>query len=305
MLSSLRSFIALGAALLAAATADVPSSEYLFYEQAAQGDPVSLPWAPQVSLPAKNSGVWESKTLPVGNGRVGGTIFGGAELERINLNEVSLWSGGPNLPKNGHHYNYGPLSGKDDFGCYQPFGNLFVKYDLPGETTDYRRGLNLRNGVPFVTFRSGGIRFNSRCFVSEPDDVMVYTMAADRRGAINARIAITPYHSVYYSVQGKDTIRMHGTLANGQRFEGRVMIRCTGGSFSANGGDKHLEVSYKGKAGSQDQMPVFDASGVPFFHVKGATRVELYVSLATDYKMSSEDAWKGEDPARHNDKGNF
>ncbi|MBQ9829703.1 MAG: glycoside hydrolase N-terminal domain-containing protein [Akkermansia sp.] len=66
--------------------------------------PAVLPWAEGESeagnMPGKsNKDPWEPQSLPVGNGRVGGTVFGGDKRERVNLNEVSLWSGGPNLPR--------------------------------------------------------------------------------------------------------------------------------------------------------------------------------------------------------------
>ena len=70
--------------------------------------PAVLPWAEGESeagnMPGKsNKDPWESQSLPVGNGRVGGTVFGGDKRERVNLNEVSLWAGGPNLPDNDKH----------------------------------------------------------------------------------------------------------------------------------------------------------------------------------------------------------
>jgi hypothetical protein len=88
-----------------------PTQNYLWYKQPAGITPASLPWATEISesgnLPGKpRRDTWEAQTLPVGNGRVGGTIFGGDKLDRVNLNEVSLWSGGPNLPDNGSCYTY-------------------------------------------------------------------------------------------------------------------------------------------------------------------------------------------------------
>ena len=80
--------------------------------------------------PAKN---WEKEALPIGNGRLGGMIFGDVEKEQIQLNEDSLWTGDEN-PSG----NYGSMGG------YQTLGNLFI--ELAGQSTpnQYRRELNIR-----------------------------------------------------------------------------------------------------------------------------------------------------------------
>ena len=47
---------------------------------------------------------WESKTLPIGNGSLGASVFGAIETERISLNEKTLWLGGPNTSKGPEYY---------------------------------------------------------------------------------------------------------------------------------------------------------------------------------------------------------
>ena len=89
-----------------ATTADYSASDHLWYKQPAVLPNTVLPWAPQThnhnNLPGKNNrDTWESQTLPVGNGRIGGTVYGGDRLDCVVLNEVSLWSGGANKPGNG------------------------------------------------------------------------------------------------------------------------------------------------------------------------------------------------------------
>ena len=72
----------------------------LWYNKPAQVKALSLPWAGEGATDAHESmasgDVWESKTLPLGNGRVGATVYGGVHLDCVVLNEVSLWSGGQN-----------------------------------------------------------------------------------------------------------------------------------------------------------------------------------------------------------------
>lgn len=290
-----------------AGAAETQPNETLWYRQPAGIKEVSLPWAPTAAptgnVPGKNAragDTWESQTLPIGNGRIGGTVFGGDHLDRINLNEVSLWSGGPNLPKNGHFYKYGPKAGKNDFGSYQPFGNLYVQFTLPeSQVQDYKRELDLTNGVHTTSFTCDGVEHSRTCFVSEPDDVLVYTAKADSPGSVSAKVALMPYHDVNYTVSGNNTIIMSGTLQNGQVFEGRIQVRQQGGVAKViQKGSKNVHVNYAGQ-GNYVQ-PNIQADGIPYIEVTGANTMALIVTMATDYKQSYKANWKGKAPDKKN-----
>ncbi len=285
-----------------------PTQDFLWYKQPAVVKPAILPWEKGQSesnnLPGKNNkDPWESQSLPVGNGRVGGTVFGGDKRERVNLNEVSLWSGGPNLPGNGSGYAYGPTTGKDGFGSYQPFGNLYIDFELEGDSKDYSRSLNLKNAVASVSFTNNGAEHKRECFVSEPDDLLVYMARTDSPGGMNARIALTPNHSVSYSKQ-KNGLVMSGTLANGEKFEGRLYVKAKGGKVSVKGKAGAVPVTeYATPGGNKDSMvAVYDAGNMPYLDINGAEAFIVYVSLATDYKMDYASGWKGKDPAAINKK---
>ena len=243
---------------------------------------------------------WESQTLPIGNGRMGGTVFGGDRRDRINLNEVSLWTGGPNLGNNGAGYAYGPKTGRDGFGCYQPFGNFWAEFDLGAPTEEYSRSLNLEDGIARVQFISGDVRHSREAFVSEPDNVMVYTAKADKPGALAVKLGLTPCHDTDFSLVGKDTVVMSGMLANGEKFEARMQVKAKGGKLTPVGGNHHVAVSYEGKGAGV--RPVLEAKGVPYIQVKGADSVAVYITMATDYKEDFKAGWKGGDPAKHNAK---
>ena len=281
------------------------TDHHLWYRQPAVVPATPLPWTavPHLvnNLPGKqNKDTWESQTLPVGNGRIGGTVYGGDRLDCVVLNEVSLWSGGPNTPHNGASYKYGPKAGRNDFGSYQPFANLYVAYDYAGQATNYSRALDLQKGEASTSFEADGCQYTRSCFASRPDDVIVYTAEAGKPGSITASIALTPYHNVTYSKGEGNTIIMSGTLANGQQFEGRIHVQTKGGSISLEGPMGDAAVSYTGR--NDNQMPVSQASHVPYLRVQGADSLVIYVSLATDYKQDYASGWKGEAPASRNDK---
>jgi len=89
---------------------------------------------------------WETQALPIGNGELGGMVFGGVEKEHIQFNVDSLWTGDEN-PKGAYE---NPRQVKktrvEHMGNYQSFGDLFI--DLaPGKVTNYQRDLDLSETV--------------------------------------------------------------------------------------------------------------------------------------------------------------
>ncbi len=285
-----------------------PSQDYLWYKQPAIVKPANLPWTAGDSdsnnLPGKeNKDPWESQSLPIGNGRIGGTIFGGDKRERVNLNEVSLWSGGPNLPGNGNGYAYGPTTGKDGFGSYQPFGNLYIDFELEGQTENYYRSLDLRDAIARVSFTNNGDQHERECFVSEPDNVLVYMARTDAKDGLNAKIALTPNHSVSYS-KGKNGITMSGTLANGEKFEGQIVIKAKGGKVAVKGKSGAVPITEYAvpRPQKESMVAVYNAANMPYIEVSGSEAIIVYVSLATDYKMDYKSSWKGNSPSSTNKK---
>ena len=279
-----------------------PADE-LWYDEPADVRANSLPWNPKggsdKATPPPREDVWESRTLPLGNGRIGATVFGGARLDCVTLNEVSLWSGGANSRDNGSHYEYGPLADASQFGSYQPFANLFIRYDVPGNLAHYRRALTLRRATATTSFDelrgAESVHHMREAFVSKPDDIFVYRAQADAHGAVNADVALLPFHSVRYKATGPHSFRMFGTLENGEAFEAHVQVRAQGGQVRLHGGkDATLRVQYEGNG--TDQKPVYNAEGVPYLSIRGAREFTLLVALATDYKMDYSADWKGESP---------
>lgn len=146
------------------------------------------------------------QAMPVGNGMIGGMVFGGIPQERIALNESSFWSGHPHNYDNPEAFQYFAqirdlvFAGKfqeaermvnDRFygkpkaqEAYQPIGDLLLSF---GSTnfTDYRRELDLETGVAKITYREGDAVITREVFVSWPDRVLVVRISADRPGRIS------------------------------------------------------------------------------------------------------------------------
>ncbi|MGB5304072.1 MAG: glycoside hydrolase family 95 protein, partial [Gemmatimonadota bacterium] len=206
--------------------------------------------------------------LPVGNGRLGGMVFGGIARERIQLNEETLWSGGPYDPVvEGAHealpqiraYLFAgdferahDLFGRTMMGVpyemmkYQPFADLWL--DFPGHegATDYRRSLDLGEGVARVRYVVDGVTYLREVFSSAVDQVLVIRISADRPGAVTFSANLHGVRNPAHSNYGTDYFRMDGIpradlrvtgkssdylgIEGRLRYEGRLRARVHGGT---------------------------------------------------------------------------
>lgn len=143
---------------------------------------------------------WEN-ALPIGNGRIGGMVFGGDDQERIQLNEDTLWSGFPrdknnydairhleearDLVRRGEWVRAQNLIRRHMLGpwseAYQPLGNLYLRQRLDTKRYQYRE-LCLDTAVAGTVYEGDGVRFTREAFVSPADQVMVVRLSGDRPG---------------------------------------------------------------------------------------------------------------------------
>jgi alpha-L-fucosidase 2 len=152
------------------------------------------------------------EALPVGNGSLGGMIFGGAEQEHIQFNEKSLITGTTQT-----------------VGFYQPFGDFYM--DFPGlKAEKYTRELNLYEGIHHVSYTSEGINYRRECFSSYPDKVIVLHLGASKPGKISCKIRLTDAHQATIFVSG-NKITATGKLAENQmEYESQLMVQNSGGN---------------------------------------------------------------------------
>lgn len=215
---------------------------------------------------SKNPGsVWESEGYPIGNGRVGAMIFSAPDRERFALNEISLWSGGPN-PSGG--YNYGKNADKNQFGNYMPFGDLFVDFKNSDNAEDFTRALNLNTGIHKVNYKANGTTFTREAFASTPAKVLIINYTADKAKQFSADFSINSQTDATITANN-NTLTWKGELKNGERYEGRVIILPTGGKTTVNG--QNISVS-------------------------NADSCMVIIAMETDYVMDYHKNWKGEAP---------
>ena len=170
------------------------------------------------------------EALAVGNGRLGAMVYGGVQTERLQLNEDSIWAGGPHDYADPDAYKVVErirsliveekwleaqrLADERFMGRpteqmqYQPIGDLELSFPtLTEEATDYLRTLDLRQAVTTTSFTSAGVNYRREVFSSHPDQVLVLRLTADRPGMIN-------FDATFTSPQDTSTRRFDGsTLA--------------------------------------------------------------------------------------------
>ena len=139
------------------------SGEPISSQQAATSDPALTLW---YDKPAK---VWMTEALPIGNGPMGAMLFGGTEVERIQFNEISLWTG--DLVSKGL-LGVTAKEEIDNLGAHQAFGDLFIQlgHDF-SKVTEYRRQLDIDRAVHSVEYVYEGTRFRQTAFASHPAGV--------------------------------------------------------------------------------------------------------------------------------------
>ncbi|GAB6929003.1 glycoside hydrolase family 95 protein [Paenibacillus sp. JCM 10914] len=195
-----------------------------------------------------------NEALPIGNGRLGGMVYGKTSLERIQLNEDTLWYGGAGRGKNpnaapyiddirqmlqegrqaeAEHLARMALTSSPKYEQpYQPLGDLLLKFlDAEETVEDYRRELDLERSMVTVTYAARGVQYGRQYFVSAPDGVLVIRLSADRPGALTfaANLMRRPFDNGTESL-GHDTLLMKGECgADGVSF-------CAGLRAAAEGG---------------------------------------------------------------------
>jgi len=178
---------------------------------------------------------WQGQPLPLGNGRMGCMVFGGVEKERIQFNVDSLWTGDENLvgKKPGVSHNVSYLA--EGMGFYQNFGNVYISFDSPNETTQYRRQLDLSRGVHTVSYTTKGVRFTREVFCSYPAKAIIMRLEADAPGQYSGSIVLEDAHEAQTVARGA-RLTFKGALGNGLEYEAQLQVFNDGGQITSEGG---------------------------------------------------------------------
>lgn len=234
----------------------IPFSLILFVQGAfSQNEPLKM-W---YEAPADE---W-MKSLPIGNGRLSGMVFGGVSKEAIALNEITLWSGQKNEAQEkpfgkealrnlqqmffdgkleeGNAIASGKLVGSpESFGTHVPFGDIELLFGQGNASVkNYNRSLDLANGIASVSYEQDGVTYTRDYFCSNPANVMIIRLTASQKGRQSFEIRLNPLRESVVTTE-KDAICFTGQVSfptfgpGGVHFYGQVKALAEGGSIRQN-----------------------------------------------------------------------
>jgi alpha-L-fucosidase 2 len=234
------------------------------------------------------------EALPVGNGRLGAMVFGDPVKEVIQLNENTIWAGGPNrndnpdareaLPevrelvfegkyKEAQDLINSKFISKTSHGMpYQLAGNLRLNFQGHEVFSDYYRELNLEQAVAATHYKINGTTYSTQVFASFPDQVIISRISADKPGSVSFSATLDRPSKTDVSTAGNDELIMSGTTNDFETVKGKVQFK--------------IKVKIVTKGGSV-------ASGDTVLNVSNADEAVIYISIASNfvnYKDLSENA---------------
>ena len=225
----------------------------------------------------KPAGKW-TEALPLGNGRIGAMVFGGVEDDRLQINEDTLWGGGPHDYVNPEAYSHLAEIRQSIFAGevaeaekasealmgqpkvlmpYQPFCDIRLHFPSHGAVTGYHRELRLDDAIAETTYRVGPVEYRREAFISYPDQVLVVRITASQPGQVAFSVGIDSVQTgSHVETTGSDALLLTGQIQPrqnplrswtgswdkpGMRFAAALRVLTQAGLVRASGG--RLEVS--------------------------------------------------------------
>ena len=242
------------------------------------------------------------EALPVGNGHIGAMVFGGVEEELLQLNESTLWSGGPvktkvnpasptflpqireALLKNQDYQKANELAKKMQglfTESYLPMGDLKIIQDFKGvKPTAYYRDLNIENAMATTRFTVNGVEYTREIFTSAPDNILVIRISASKEKQLN------------FSVNASSQLKFSSGFVNNNELiiNGKAPAHVNPNYYNLKGkepiiyedttGCNGARFQFRTKVVSKDGAIRADTTGI---YVKDASEVFIYLSAATSF----------------------
>jgi len=241
--------------------------------------------------PAK---IWD-EALPIGNGRLGAMIFGRVTEETLQLNEQSLWTGGPVNPNpNPEAPTYLPIVRKalfegkygdaikgmrkmqgDNSQMYQPLGDLIIKQPFEGTISNQYRDLDLTNAIATTSFTVDGVNYTREMFSSAPDQVIVLRLKASVKGKLNCSLISRHELSYKREFASKNEMVLKGkarTYADTRRAPKPIV-------FEDEANCKGMRFQFRVKVISTDGKVTNDSA----INISNATEAVVLISAATSF----------------------
>ncbi len=232
-----------------------------------------------------------TEAMPIGNGRLGAMVFGGAEHERLQFNEDTLWTGRPHDYSHPGAAGYLPtvrkllFEGKQHEAeelameqmmsvplrqeSYQPFGDLHLHFPGHGKSSRYRRELDVDAGIAGVCYHIGEATFTREVFSSFPDQVIVVHLRCDKPGQLTFTATMDSPHPDTQTLAVDKKLVLRGQLHEYMN----KRLNCKMQSVLKF--EAMLQVTTEGGCAEIDNRAV---------HVSGANAATLILAASTSYK---------------------
>jgi alpha-L-fucosidase 2 len=171
------------------------------------------------------------EALPLGNGRLGSMVFGDVFKERIQLNEDTLWTGVPIKEENcglflenlnrvrklmfeGEYAKGQEIMNEKLLGpwneSYAPMGNLYLDFENNDTYEEYRRELDLEEGLVRVSYKINGVEFNRTLFISTPDNAIIINLTASEKRKLTFNASLDSFLRFETKSLGENSIVLKG-----------------------------------------------------------------------------------------------
>ena len=250
--------------------------------------------AAPLSLRYRRPAAQWTEALPLGNGRLGAMVFGGLAEDRIQVNEATLWGGGPHDYTNPEASTHVPELRRLIFAGqiqeaerltasmmgspsllmpYQPFCDLRLHFDGTEAAEDYHRELSLDDAEARLSYRIGDVTFRRQVWVSHPAQVMIVRLTANRPGQISFSVTLdSPQAGATTETVGNDGLQLTGQIQPRQNPRGSWI-----GSWNEPG------LRYASVMRLHAEGGVVTAAGNSL-RVTGADSVTIILNAATSFR---------------------
>ena len=238
------------------------------------------------------------EALPVGNGRIGAMVFGGVQQEELQLNEGYLWSG---VPRDGNNplaketlphirkllfeekYMEADKLAKKMMGTYSAryltLGSLLIDNEIPQEATQYKRELDLNQGVARVSYVANGVAYTREVFCSFPQQLLIIRYTSGKKGQLSFSTRFNNPMPHSNSVVNDRYLVMKGRCPEyvaARAYEPKQIVY----------GDKGINYEVHLEARVKGGRVKTDTAGI---HVSGASEAVLLLSIGTSFKDGQPD----------------
>lgn len=226
---------------------------------------------------------WEN-ALPIGNGKLGAMVYGNVDKEILQLNEHTVWSGGPNRNDNPEALaalsqirqlvwegsrkeaqdlaNKVIISKKSHGQMFQPVGNLELRFQDHDNYTGYYRELDIDKAISTTTYKVGDVTYTRKALASLSENVVVMRLQASKPGKLSFTASLSTLHQRASIKKEGNNLVLNGTTVSHEGVEGKVKFNCIARIRNEGG-----------------QLISNDSSLV----VRGANAVTIYIAIATNF----------------------